>query len=169
MEGKIHAAASERGVKVLESFRDSLAAIDEDFTMLDGDELKRRFGIGFYREGLHAPHTVLVNPAALVLGLARTMPSNVTVFEASPVTSADLGPPHTLRAARGTVKASTVILAANGFGEGFGFFRNRLIPLITWASMTRPLTDDETDRLGGDDNYAIIPGPSRRDDCAASS
>ena len=23
--------------------------------------------------------------------------------------------------------------------------------------MTRPLTDDEVDRLGGDDNYAIIP------------
>ena len=157
MEGKTHAAASERGVRFVERFRASLESIDEEFTMLGASELKRRFGTSFYQVGLHAPHTALVNPAALVVGLACTMPANVTVFEASPVTSVDYGPPHTLRTSEGSVLASVLIVAANGFGEGFGLFRNRLIPLITWASMTRARTEDEADRLGGDENYAIIP------------
>ena len=157
MEGKTHAAASERGVRFVQRFRASLESIDEEFTMLGASELKRRFGTSFYQMGLHAPHTALVNPAALVVGLARTMPANVTVFEASAVTSVDYGPPHTLRTSEGSVSASVLIVAANGFGEGFGLFRNRLIPLITWGSMTRALTEDEADRLGGDENYAIIP------------
>jgi glycine/D-amino acid oxidase-like deaminating enzyme len=160
MEGKMHAAASDKGARMLESFRHSLEAIDEDYTMHDAADLERRFGTDFYKIGLHAPHTALVNPAALATGLARTLPSNVTVYEVSPVTAVDFGPPHTLHTARGSIRANRLILAANGFGEGFGFFRKRLIPLITWGSMTRRLTDDEADRLGGDENYAIIPAHS---------
>ena len=157
MEGKMHAASTERGAKHLEDFRQSLDAIDEDYTMHDAADLKRRFGTDFYKVGLHAPHTALVNPAALVIGLARTMPTSVEVYEESPVTSVDYGPSHTLTTPTGSIRARTMVLAANGFGEGFGFFRRRLIPLITWGSMTRPLTDAEADRLGGHENYAIIP------------
>ena len=156
-EGKIHAAASEKGEKTLMGFAASLDAVDEDYHLYDGAECTRRFGTGFYRLGLHAPHSVLVNPAELVIGLSRTMPENVQVFESSMVTDFSLGPPHTLRTGRGSVRTPSLVLAANGFGEGFGFFRNRLIPLITWGSMTRPLTDAEVEALGGDENYAIIP------------
>ena len=156
-EGKIHAAASAKGEKTLLGFAASLDAVDEDYHLLGADECTRRFGTDFYRMGLHAPHSVLVNPAQLVIGLARTMPDNVQVFEHSMVTDFALGPPHTVHTDRGSVRTPSLVLAANGFGEGFGFFKNKLIPLITWGSMTRPLTDDEVDRLGGDDNYAIIP------------
>ena len=157
MEGKIHAAATAEGERHLETFRASLDAVDEDYTMHDAADLRRRFGTDYYRRGLHAPHSALVNPAALVRGLAETMPTNVTVFEASPVTGFEPGPPHTLRTPTGTLRSPSLVLAANGFGEGFGFMRKRLIPLITWASMTRPLTEPEAERLGGDENYAIIP------------
>lgn len=156
-EGKIHAAASEKGEATLAGFAASLDSVDEDYHLYDAAELKRRFGTDFYRSGLHAPHSVIVQPAALVIGLASTMPENVRVFESSMVTDFDLGPPHTIRTARGTVRTPSLVIAANGFGEGFGLFTNRLIPLVTWGSMTRPLTDDEAATLGGDDNYAIIP------------
>lgn len=156
-EGKIHAAASPKGEATLAGFAASLDAVDEEYHLYDAAECRRRFGTDFYRSGLHAPHSVLVNPAQLVIGLAETMPDNVQVFEDSMVVDYEFGPPHTLRTARGSVRTPSVVLAANGFGEGFGFFKNKLIPLITWGSMTRPLTDDEVDRLGGDDNYAIIP------------
>lgn len=157
MEGKIHAAASDKGVKMLESFRGSLDAVDEDYSMHDAADLKRRFGTDYYRSGLLAPYTALVNPAALIHGLATTMPANVNLYEDTPVTAVDYGPPHLLTTPSGSVRAGTMVLAANGFGEGFGFFQKSLLPLITWASMTRPLTDAEAERLGGEDNYAIIP------------
>ncbi len=156
-EGKIHAAASDSGAKSLEAFAHSLDAVDEEYTMLDRHELKQRFGTDFYRVGLLAPHTVLVNPAALVRGLAETMPDNVSVFEDSMVTDVNYGPPHLMATARGSVRSPSLVLAANGFGAGFGFFPKHLLPLITWGSMTRQLTDAELERLGGDESYGIIP------------
>lgn len=156
-EGKVHAAASAKGERFLETFTKSLDAIDEDYSVLDGAECTRRFGTDFYTGGVLAPHSVVAQPAALAAGLAATMPDNVLVFESSPVTSLDYGPPHTLRTARGTIVSPSLVLAANGFGEAFGFMKNRLIPMITWGSMTRELTDDEVARLGGLDQYAIIP------------
>ncbi len=156
-EGKIHAAASAKGEETLAGFAASLDAVDEEYQMYDAAECKRRFGTDFYRSGLHAPHSVLVNPAQLVAGLAKTMPDNVRVLEDSMVVDFVLGPPHTLRTPQGSVRTPSLVLAANGFGEGFGFFTNKLIPLITWGSMTRPLTDEEVERLGGEDNYGIIP------------
>lgn len=156
-EGKIHGAGSDKGAEMLRGFATSLDAVQEDYEMLDAAELKRRFGTEFYKSGILAPHSATVQPAALVVGLAQTMPANVSVYESSPVLSVDYGPPHKLGTANGSVRTPSLVLAANGFGEGFGFFAKKLIPLITWGSMTRELTDHEVARLGGDTNYAIIP------------
>ncbi len=155
--GKIHAAASAKGAAMLEEFGASLDAVGEDYTMHDAEELAAMFGTPFYRRGLHAPHSVVVQPAELTIGLARTLPPNVALFEASMVTDFSFGPPHVLRTSGGSVRSPSLVIAANGFGEGFGLFKNRLLPLITWGSMTRPMSDAEVAELGGDDNYAIIP------------
>lgn len=156
LEGKYHAAASAKGDKMLDHFADSLDAIEEDYSRHDAHELKAVFGSSFYRSAVHAPHSYLVQPAALVRGLADTMPENVTVFEDSMVDDFDFGEPHVVRTSRGSVKANTLVLANNGFVEGFGMFAKHLIPMITWGSMTRELTDGELERLGGVDSYGII-------------
>lgn len=160
-EGKFHAAATAKGENLLEGFAASLDAIDEDYSRHDAADLQAHFGSSFYRSAIHAPHSYLVQPAAMVRGLADTMPANVTVHESSMVTSVDFGPPHTLRtttggAARGTITTPNLVLATNGFVEGFGFFNQHLIPMITWGSMTRELTDAEVERLGGVESYGII-------------
>ncbi len=155
-EGKYHAAATPRGERMLRHFAASLEAIDEDHTVLDGAGCEEIFGTRFYTAAIHAPHSYLSQPAALVRGLAATMPSNVAVYESSMVTSVDYGPPHTVRTARGSATAPILVLATNGFTEGFGFLRKHLIPLITWGSMTRELTQDESERLGGAPSYGII-------------
>ena len=157
-EGKIHAAASAKGRTVLDGFAASLDAVDEDYHLYDQAELTRRFGTDFYDYGLHAPHSVTVQPASLVLGLARTMPENVSVYESSMVTEFDFGPPHTLRTEHATITTPSVVIAANGFGEGFGFFRNRLLPMITWGSITRPLTDAEVRYWRGTPSRVTVSG-----------
>lgn len=156
-EGKYHAAATVAGEKLLEGFAGSLDAIDEDYTRHDAADLKQVFGTDFYRSAIHAPHSYLVQPASMVRGLATTMPANVSVYEDSMVTELALGPPHGIRtAAGGQIVTPNLVLANNGFVEGFGFFEKRLIPMITWGSMTRELTDAELDRLGGVESYGII-------------
>lgn len=155
-EGKYHAAATTRGERMLAHFGESLEAIDEDHTVLTGDECRDIFGTPFYTAAIHAPHSYLAQPAALVRGLAATMPENVSVYEDSMVTSVDYGPPHTVSTARGSATAPILVLATNGFTEGFGFLRNHLIPLITWGSMTRELSPAESERLGGAPSYGII-------------
>lgn len=155
-EGKFHAAATVKGEKLLEGFAASLDAIGEEYSRHDAAALHEHFGSSFYRSAIHAPHSYLVQPAAMVRGLAETMPANVTVHESSMVTDIDFGPPHTLRTSAGSVTTSSLVLANNGFVEGFGFFSNHLIPMITWGSMTRELTDTEVERLGGVESYGII-------------
>ena len=161
-EGKYHAAATDRGDRMLDHFAQSLDAIDEDYSMIGASECEAIFGTTYYRKALHAPHSYLVQPAALVRGLAATMPENVSVYENSMVTSVEYGSPsavrsnHTVHTDRGSATAPIVVLATNGFTEGFGFLRQHLIPLITWGSMTRELTDDESSRIGGAGSYGII-------------
>ena len=161
-EGKYHAAATSRGEGMLDSFAESLDSIDEDYTVVRAAECEEIFGTRYYTRALHAPHSYLVQPAAMVRGLARTMPGNVSVYEDSMVTSVDYGhegpgtAAHTVHSARGSASAPVIVLATNGFTEGFGFLQKHLIPLITWGSLTRELTEDESERLGGHESYGII-------------
>jgi len=155
-EGKVHAAATARGDRLLDNFAASLDAIDEDYTRLDASECARWFGTEYYRSGVHAPHSYLVQPAAMVRGLADTMPANVTVYEDSRVGGISYGSPHRLDADAGAITADTVVLAQNGFVAGFGHTTRPLITMITWGSLTRPLTDAEAVALGGRESYGII-------------
>ena len=44
--------------------------------------------------------------------------------------------------------APKVILAVNGHLNSFGFLKGQLMHVFTYASMTRPLTAPEMDRIG---------------------
>src|SRR5699024_2050717 len=84
-QGKIHGSASDRGTQMLSDFAHGLDAIGEPYTPLNAEDMYRVTGSRYYSSGMHTPGTVLVQPAALVRGLARTLPDNVRVYENSPV------------------------------------------------------------------------------------
>ena len=155
--GKTHAACTDRGVADLEHFASTLDRIDEPYELLDGDAMAGRLGIDHYRRGLHTPGTALMQPAALCRGLAANLPPNVAVHEETPVTWLDAGPPHELWTDGGSVRTPELLLANNGFLTGFGFYRHHLIPVVTWGSMTRPLTDEESASIGGLRTWGVIP------------
>ncbi|HIE67544.1 MAG TPA: FAD-binding oxidoreductase [Acidimicrobiia bacterium] len=155
--GKIHAACTDRGARDLDRFAATLDLLDEDYELLDREATVERLGIDYYQRALHTPGTVLLQPAALCRGLAASLPSNVTVHEETPVTWLDEGPPHELYTDGGTIRTPEVVLANNGFAAGFGFYARHLIPVVTWGSMTRPLTDEESASIGGDLTWGVIP------------
>ena len=155
--GKYHAAIEDKGMRDLDAFRRSIDALGAVYTELDAGALAARLGTSYYRAGIHTPGCVLVQPAALARGLGACLPENVRLFEESPVVEIDYGPEITLTCPEGSVWTRTLLLATNGFTTQLGFERNRLIPIMTFGSLTRPLTKAEQAALGGEHDWGVIP------------
>ena len=55
----------------------------------------------------------------------------------------------------GSITSPKIILAVNGIVERFGYFQNRLMTIFTYSSLTRELTNDETNTLGGSSQWGL--------------
>lgn len=158
-QGKLHGAVEELGQRALETFAKGLAALDEPYRVLDAREMQAVTGTDFFQTGLHAPGAVLVQPAALVRGLAQTLPENVTLYEDTPVHKIEVGKPHTLVTDQGRIQAPRLVLANNAYAAQFGQLglKGRILPVYTYGSLTQPLDSAQLAALGGEENWGLIP------------
>ena len=157
-DGKFHASVNRKGHAALAHFAEGLERIDEDFQWLDEAAIANVTGTDFYHGALFTPGCSTVQPAALMRGLAATQPANVSVFELSAVKSMeDQGPDKVLTFAGGKLIAKRVILCTNAYAATFGGHPNGLLPVYTFASMTRAMTPDEVRQLGGTRSWSLIP------------
>ena len=154
--GKYQAAAAAHHDARLDAFAGHLAELAVPHAVLDREALRVRLGTGHYRRAVHTRQTVLVQPAALVRGLAFNLPANVTLLEESPVLAIEPRPRPTLTCREGTISAGRLILATNSYLPEFGFFRNGLVRFTLTAALTRPLTADEHARIGAPDPWGVI-------------
>ncbi|SDG30904.1 Glycine/D-amino acid oxidase [Limimonas halophila] len=145
--GKYLLAAEARHIDSLKGFTDTLDGLGEPHTWLEGPDLSARIGTDYYRAGVYTPGNVLMNPAALVRGLARSLPANVTLHELSPVVTTTYGEPHRLETPTGVLEADHIVCATNSFTGEFGF-GDRYVPVFSYASLTRPLTPEEDAAIG---------------------
>ena len=155
--GKYQAAVEDRGIAVLDAYRRGLDKLDQPYEVIDGRDLPEHIGTHFYRKGLFTPGTALLQPSALVKGLADSLPANVSLYEHTPITEVDYGDKVVLRHANGSITADNLVLTTNAFGMSFGFLKGRMLPVFTYGSITRPLTEDEQARLGGKPFWGVIP------------
>ncbi len=156
-DGKYQAAVEDKGLAVLEAYRSGLEKLGQPYQMIDARDLPEHFGTAFYRKALYTPGTQLLQPAALAKGLAESLPGNVTLHERTTISHIEQGRRITLKHANGEIVADQLLLTNNAFASHFGFLPGRLLPIFTYASMTRPLTEDEQARLGGKASWGIIP------------
>ncbi|HSG89458.1 MAG TPA: FAD-dependent oxidoreductase [Pseudomonadales bacterium] len=157
--GTYRAAATDMGAAALDRYRRFLEAAKLPHEVLEGPALAERIGTHHYRVGLHSPDCWLVQPAALIRGLADHRPASVTLHERSPVTSIK---PHrdggwVLRTEHATVRAARVILANNAFAGALGFGASRLTPVYTYAGLTSPLPAEALAQLGSDPEWGLLP------------
>jgi glycine/D-amino acid oxidase-like deaminating enzyme len=155
--GKYQAAIEPRGIAVLDAYRRGLDKLDQPYEMIDGGDLPEHIGTSFYRKALFTPGTSLLQPAALVKGLADSLPANVTLHENTVITDVEYGNRIVLRHAGGSITAEKLLLTNNAFGQHFGFLKGRMLPVFTYASLTRPMTAQEQARLGGKPYWGVIP------------
>lgn len=155
--GKYQAAVEDRGIAVLDAYRRGLDKLGQPYEMIDGRDLPEHIGTHFYRKGLFTPGTALIQPCALVKGLADSLPANVSLYEHTPITDVEYGDKVVLRHANGSITADNLVLTTNAFGMSFGFLKGRMLPVFTYGSLTRPLTEQEQARLGGKPYWGVIP------------
>lgn len=156
--GKYHAAVSAQGVEqVLEPFARELEALGEPYEWIDRDDLCKRLGSPHFTAAVHTPGCRLLNPAALVRGLADNLPENVTLYENSPVLEFEQGQTIRLITPNGQIGAGGAILCVNGFADKFGFYQRRLLNFAANASLSRRLTVEERTELGCEDNWGLTP------------
>lgn len=155
--GKYQAAVEDRGIAVLDAYRRGLDKLGEPYEVIAGKDLPHHIGTSFYRQALFTPGTMLVQPSALVKGLADTLPSNVTLYENTAITDVEYGDKTVLTHAGGRIVTDKLVLANNAFGARFGFLKHTVLPMYLYASLTRPLTDAEQAALGGKDFWGVIP------------
>ena len=156
--GTFRAAAGAKGADALESYRRFLDSAGLPYDRLNRDELEARLGTGYYRVGLYSPHCYLVQPAALIRGLAGLRPDNVELFENSAVLSLEReGKDHRVRTEHSSVKAPVVLLANNAFAKLLGAPASRMVAMYTYAGLTEPLSDAELETLGSETSWGLLP------------
>ena len=151
-----HAAADTLSMAECAHFLRYLSAMEIAHTPLDQGELTDRLGTSLYQAGVHVHAGALVQPAALVRGLAATLPPNVTLFEQSPVLEITDGTPVTLRLNAGQARADNVILATNHETAQLGYLRGRILGSSLAGSFTRVLSADEGSTLGSLKDWGVL-------------
>jgi glycine/D-amino acid oxidase-like deaminating enzyme len=156
--GKYQGAVGARGLAYLEHFERLLSDLGEPFHWIDSDQLARVTGSSHYSRAIYTPGCYLMQPAALVTGLGRSLPANVELLEESPIRRLERnGNGWILHGDHGQAAATTVLLGTSIFTREFGYLQNRLLPVMTFASWTRPLTDDELTLYGGELDWGLTP------------
>ncbi len=151
-----HTAADKRSLRECAEFIRYLEAMEIVHTPLDAQALKQRLGTDLYQRGVHVPNGVLLQPAALVRGLADSLPANVRLHEHSAVLKIDNSALLTVQLEDGEVKTDRLILAVNYEAGKLGSLQRYIIGSTLSGSMTRVLSSEEMASLGDLGEWGVL-------------
>lgn len=82
-------------------------------------------------------------------------------YEKTPVTDIDYAPGHHVcETPRCVIRARVVLLCNAAYLTKSGYFNHTAIPVYTYGSVTRILTDEELKRVGASGSFGVIPAES---------
>lgn len=155
--GRLKAAATPLGEATVRSLTATVRALGLPHAELDRSQLEQRIGTAYYRSGLFTEGGYLVQPAALIRGLADALPASIRLHEASPVRSLRKGARWLLETPDARITADTVIMATNAAIKNLGYLRDRLVTIYTYAAITRPVPAADIGQLGAMDPWGLLP------------
>nr|WP_321265819.1 FAD-dependent oxidoreductase [Alcaligenes faecalis] len=156
--GKYQVAVGQRGISFLNDYASLLDDFDYPYQRIEGQSLARVLGSTYYSQAIYTERSVLVQPAALVNGLAEHLPANVELYEEHPVLEFKQhnGQYH-IHTQDAVFQSPKVILATNIFTQEFGYLRSRMLPTMTYASMTRALSPQEMQLFREQHSWGATP------------
>lgn len=126
---------------------------EDDVRWLEPDAAREMLAVSACRGALFTPHCAAIHPARLVRGLALAVERRgVTVHEGTRVTAIE---PQRVRTEHGTVRASFVVRATEGFTPTLPGHRRRLVPVYSLMIATEPLPRSFFDEVGWADRQTF--------------
>lgn len=134
----------------------ALAAVDATpFEELSSAEVAARSGSPVHLAGVYDPKAAIVQPAALVRGMARVADGEgVEIYEHSPVRDIHQAARVQVRTANGTVTARRIVLALNGWAAAIPEVRRALVVIASDMIATEPVPQRLQD-LGWSSDLAV--------------
>ncbi|MDQ7734717.1 FAD-dependent oxidoreductase [Halomonas sp. SpR1] len=155
--GTYRAARSAIGQRALNQYEAFLKAAGLSYQTLNGSQLAERIGTHYYTQGIYSPDCYLVQPAALIVGLADSLEAGIELYERSPATQiVPDGKKWRVITPEGDVTAGQVILANNAFSRALGADPSRLTAIYTYAAITAPLPEPERQRIAAT-TWGLLP------------
>lgn len=151
-----HAAADANSINECGNFLEYLNAMEIAHTPLSKDEMSNRLGTALYKVGVHVHAGALVQPAALVRGLASKLASNIKLIEQCPVLKVEEGSSIKLCLSDGEIITDRLVLATNYEASKLGFLSRRLIGSTLSGSFTRKLNEQELAMLGELKEWGVL-------------
>lgn len=155
LSGRYNLALTPAGDKHISEYSAQLDQLGEEYRILDRSTTMEITGSSAFSSGLYMPGTAIIQPAAYIRSLADVVAASVSLFENSPAMTLETnGKGWCVKTPTGAVETAKVILANNGYAEQFGFFRHQILPVYTYASLTKKF---DPKRLGGLRTWAATP------------
>ncbi|OWV30227.1 NAD(P)/FAD-dependent oxidoreductase [Halomonas campaniensis] len=155
--GTYRAARSGIGQRALRQYEAFLKAAGLSYQTLNANQLAERIGTRYYTQGIYSPDCYLVQPAALIVGLADSLEAGIELHEHSPATQiVPDGKTWRVITPEGEVTAGQVILANNAFSRTLGADPSRLTAIYTYAAITEPLPEPERQRIAAT-TWGLLP------------
>ena len=154
--GIYHMAADKNSSEECEQFEDYLQKREIEHTKLSKDQINMELGTNWYLKGVKVKNGALVQPAKLVFGLADSLPSNVELYENSPVLQIDKGRVNTIKAPSSILMAENIIMACNYEPIANGKLKQRVVGVTLSGSITRVLNQDEVELLGTEPSWGVL-------------
>ena len=156
-QGKYHGAATAEGAISLQNTARQYDKWGVEYQEISQAQLTERLGTQYYRFAIQTNSNVFIQPAALIRGLADTLPSNVTLLENCPVLSVEQGRERGVRTAQGLIRGDKIIVANNGFARKLGFLKDRMFTIFTYAAITPELDPEQLALHGSEPEWGLIP------------
>lgn len=154
---RIKASTNPVGESYLRGLKEGYEKVGTRIDWVTQDEVRHRLGTDFYGSGIAIHGNGIVQPAALLRGLADNLPPNVIVADSSPVIEMSRQAPFRLTLPGATVTCERVMLCCNIFLPQFGFGRGRYMFLATHASLTARMSPEQASHFPLDEPFALVP------------
>ena len=152
--GELSVARNEAQLQRLKALANSEAHWPEaDTRLLDAPETGKRVDIAKVLGALHHPHAARIHPARLVRGLAEAVERlGVRIYEGTAVTEIL---PRKATTVYGTVEATYVLRATEGFTANLKGSHREWLPMNSSMIATEPLPNSVWEQLGWNDRDTV--------------
>lgn len=154
---RLTAAATRDGEWSLRNYQHRLQKWNIKSLERGPEELKEFLGTDYYRYGYETHKRAFVQPAALIRGLAETLPSNVILLENATVEALGGRGPFQVQTRRKTFTSDKLFITNNAHARALGFLADRMVGVYTYAALTPQLDDDELNHLGILPTWGVLP------------